>query len=866
MAVKIAAVTESVHLAMYRHLEEMIRGLDDSLELKLSAIVFAKGGSVGSAVRVKRLLGDLGGDSNQLVTDRFDDEQQLLHKLGLSLPDWDYSMDKLEAGIRDPIRKRPDTADSESGQAGEESALPVASDPEMSAISEERFAAGGSSPASILYPSSMDLTVGETIFRVIYIVTVDYASSHVQRLFYEQPHLSFLRMMLQYFFADFYEFADTQRRIVKTPLESRYKENATGFLQRMARLFYGKIQQEIIEVDLDDSKDATEPTQQYYVNTLMEKIEGIATRTYEGANPFGCMLLLSQSLLGRPGLVQYAIQFGSDKGESEDSQQGIALTDAKRIRKLLEMTNNERDLFLIADAEKIYGVGEVDWSELGEDHVFKLEFKGLSRYDLVMLQTGKMLHTDKRMGIVEDQKIFTMTTSQRIVASKLLGVSFKNPEIAQEQFDAELFRRIAAATFRDEGAIAKSDLDTLAQIIKEATLQQSGTMVVVTNPTVAREETQRLRKQSTLIKEATIQPTLIKYLTAIDGAIYCDTKGCCHAVGVILDGLAQKDIGDASRGARFNSAHRYLAKLREDGAACMIAIISEDGMVNLIPEPITERRVRQIVGDYVDYIRTTQKDQIKEETVNEYEERLKQVQGTAWIDQEHYCLIGKRWFEKENYKKAVDSLQKGIRLSDKPLIEYRRMLAQSLLRYAGRQGKEDEQTLFEEMYQVADYIVKHGGKELIHEDYNLRAIASHRIGKMSEIHNEKSAYFQAALDDYSQAIGLRKDNIIYANRANLYVDMNQYENAMDDLLSAEAAGTRERQLKQILNLAASSSRLLAYALIQSAERMGAEWGKTPLGQQLIELGQQQAAEMPEVAAALEQLEVEKPQPDDSGQA
>jgi hypothetical protein len=52
----------------------------------------------------------------------------------------------------------------------------------------------------------------------------------------------------------------------------------------------------------------------------------------------------------------------------------------------------------------------------------------------------------------------------------------------------------------------------------------------------------------------------------------------CHGFGTILDGMATES-GDPSRGARYNSALRYV----ESAWPCLAVVVSEDGGVDLIP-------------------------------------------------------------------------------------------------------------------------------------------------------------------------------------------------------------------------------------------------------------------------------------------
>lgn len=81
----------------------------------------------------------------------------------------------------------------------------------------------------------------------------------------------------------------------------------------------------------------------------------------------------------------------------------------------------------------------------------------------------------------------------------------------------------------------------------------------------AKEETYRLRKSGmpVLPIDITLEETLIKSLTSIDGALICDIKGICYSIGVILDGETS-DKADLSRGARYNSAIRYIEQQRKN--------------------------------------------------------------------------------------------------------------------------------------------------------------------------------------------------------------------------------------------------------------------------------------------------------------
>jgi DNA integrity scanning protein DisA with diadenylate cyclase activity len=75
-----------------------------------------------------------------------------------------------------------------------------------------------------------------------------------------------------------------------------------------------------------------------------------------------------------------------------------------------------------------------------------------------------------------------------------------------------------------------------------------------------------------------LNPQIIKKVTAIDGAILIEPSTICHAIGVILDGLAS-DKGTLSRGARYNSAIRYVESSKNP---CLVIVVSQDGMKDLV--------------------------------------------------------------------------------------------------------------------------------------------------------------------------------------------------------------------------------------------------------------------------------------------
>jgi hypothetical protein len=123
------------------------------------------------------------------------------------------------------------------------------------------------------------------------------------------------------------------------------------------------------------------------------------------------------------------------------------------------------------------------------------------------------------------------------------------------------------------------DVNHLVTLADAVIAQPHGAMLVVT-PSAAGEAV-RLAKQATVVEPFALTPELIDMVTAIDGAVLIDLDGTCHAIGVILDGLAS-DRCTSARGARYNSGVRYAYQAGKTDRVVLVK--SEDGMVNVLPE------------------------------------------------------------------------------------------------------------------------------------------------------------------------------------------------------------------------------------------------------------------------------------------
>ena len=105
----------------------------------------------------------------------------------------------------------------------------------------------------------------------------------------------------------------------------------------------------------------------------------------------------------------------------------------------------------------------------------------------------------------------------------------------------------------------------LSMIVKEASKQQHGTTLIITDNAMHESKRFSQAKRGYYVTgsdntplDLSAQTNIIQNITAIDGAILMDFKGACYGIGCILDGHACVE-GNPSRGARFNSAKNYIA-------------------------------------------------------------------------------------------------------------------------------------------------------------------------------------------------------------------------------------------------------------------------------------------------------------------
>ena len=284
---------------------------------------------------------------------------------------------------------------------------------------------------------------------------------------------------------------------------------------------------------------------------LFEALNVISSLPYEGTGAIGELLFAPVSTDG----VNFRVRLRAP----------VSLRDHKLARKMIEMTG--RDLSCVCHGHQgISGLGVLE--NVLADGVFRVSFSGHYKWDLYY-RTELLMHT-----------------------------AFGVPRLPMVPLKEVAFRLNVRRLFDGLEDEAEGQLWSIARAAME---QTHGTMIVVSAR--AEEEAKRLKKQSLTIEPVALTAEVVRRLSKIDGALLVDTKGVCHALGVILDGMATEH-GDASRGARYNSAIRYIATVN---SPTMCLVVSEDGYVNMLPtlrpqvrKSEIEKRVAQLKTENIE--------------------------------------------------------------------------------------------------------------------------------------------------------------------------------------------------------------------------------------------------------------------------
>lgn len=273
-----------------------------------------------------------------------------------------------------------------------------------------------------------------------------------------------------------------------------------------------------------------------------DKFSKISSLSYEKAFSNGKILLSKPDFIGdivASSHIKLLLTF----------EERVPLSSFRHIRKILELS--KKDIYLLSDGEYIYSVIQFTEESYHLDktrHYFIIEFNTYYSWQLN--------HNNNKLMQVTNEEVY-----------------IPKPKISYFNFSAE-FRKVFPET-------ETKKILNLYKLVLEALKQVKGTIIVISKN--ARSEAFRLRNQGFIINATFLNVSTIKSITSIDGAVLVDVEGFCHGIGVILDGVATEK-GDPSRGARYNSAIRYVETIahNQQYSDCLTVVISEDGDVDII--------------------------------------------------------------------------------------------------------------------------------------------------------------------------------------------------------------------------------------------------------------------------------------------
>jgi hypothetical protein len=260
---------------------------------------------------------------------------------------------------------------------------------------------------------------------------------------------------------------------------------------------------------------------------LFERCAALSAEGYEGGETRGTLLLLPR---GHPA-VEVLLEL----------REPVPLVATRAARKALELARG--DVAPLSDGLAIWGLGRVAHPyDPARQDLFEVRFDGRARWEL-------------RHG-----------------GEPLFAVAGRPPARPLPTLERPRFEALARDVLAAGGPPA---LARLWEAVAAALATARGCTVVVSAEAPA--EARRLAAQGTPITPRALDPGALQAATGIGGAILLDPAGVCHAIGVILDGIATPH-GARSRGSRFNSAANYV----RGRPGTLAVVVSDDGSVDLL--------------------------------------------------------------------------------------------------------------------------------------------------------------------------------------------------------------------------------------------------------------------------------------------
>lgn len=477
--------------------------------------------------------------------------------------------------------------------------------------------------------------------KIVFEFTFQGFENSVIEVYKKGSSYSFLRFMLDKV------FEEIRSGKIASILDGKVYENKTNSLSVFLREFTKELVNNICEST---------------TNNLYSELNYISSLNYEGSIISAKLMILNKENI--ENFISFFVKF-SEK---------ISYTEHRKIRKILEISDD--NMYLIGDNEFVYGIGRA--TEFGkikelekEDKILVVDFISKFQFSLKLISTSKEI-----IGEVEENYEDIRWWWNEV---NCVQVKYEQPILQENQFSEKSLSKELKRVFKDyfeeknyfSGDIEDSVLK-ISKLVQYATKQKHGTMLIISKPELALAEINRLKNQSigiiktdlTLGSSKNKLSNIVEKITGIDGAIYLDIDGFCYAIGVILDGVAKQGQGDTSRGARYNSAIKYYNSEDVKGN-CIIVIISEDGMIDVLPDSKKEKQEsNRIINEIKSLIRSRELEEALTMT-----EQLKDFSDSSIIE-EMYGLRGIIFKRLRKYTESLNKFNEAIKINPKNSKHY----------------------------------------------------------------------------------------------------------------------------------------------------------------------------------------------------
>ncbi|MFJ7840650.1 tetratricopeptide repeat protein [Lysinibacillus sphaericus] len=590
--------------------------------------------------------------------------------------------------------------------------------------------------------------------KQLFTILIEGFTSDNSYLFWNKEQFSFIRFLLDSILLEIDE------NDIGSSLDKMLNENINFKLLNTAMEFTNSV------LNIEKNKELK--------NNFLNYIEKISMLNYEGISVSAKLLIINED--DRKNNIDMVVNF----------KQPIEYKETKKIRKIFEMSSE--NIFVIGDTYRIFGLGKFKDASFSkgsklEDRIVVFNFEGKLDYKINLIEFNNSSSNTKDFR----EKLIIGFKDKSIILNK-----FEFPTDKLKGEINETFKSYFHGKNYDALQISEK-VSSVCKIIKHASHQKSGTMVVITTPKLAESEITRLNSQCFRVDEIdifnlgnpTISKTLINQLTSIDGALYIDIESKFHAIGVILDGLAT-DEADSSRGARYNSAIRYqkMEKIQTKKIVtndCIVVVLSEDGMVDIVGNSIKNYESNKNELNLL----------LDKSSFDEVIQKASQYIGENESIIEYYLIRAKAYTKLDKIAEAVIDYDNAIRINsfDSQTYVSRGILKkklgeinEALLDYSKAielnpnyaTAYNNRGILYYDILKYKEALVDYSKAIKINPNY---AVVYYNRG----ILNKKIGNNEETLLDYSKAIELNPNFAeAYNNRGILYYDNSKYKEALAD--------------------------------------------------------------------------------------